>query len=75
MLPSSLKTPAASALLSSEALNVVTPAARSEGAEESECESGAENESERDREEDDDDSDDDYIELSMQSQFNKRGLR
>ncbi len=28
-------------------------------AEESECESGAENESERDREEDDDDSDDD----------------
>ncbi len=42
MLPSSLKTPAASALLSSEALNVVTPAAHSVGAEESECESGAE---------------------------------
>ena len=51
MLPSSLKTPAASALLSSESLNVVTPAAHSVGAEESECESGAENESERDGEE------------------------
>ena len=59
MLPSSLKTPTASTLLSSEALNVVTPAAHSVGAEESECESGAENESERDGEEDDDDSDDD----------------
>ena len=58
MLPSSFKTPAASALLSSEALNVVTPAAHSVGAEDSECESGAENESERDGE-DDDDSDDD----------------
>jgi hypothetical protein len=58
MLPSSLKTPAASAVLSSEALNVVTPAAHSVGAQESECESGAENESERDGE-DDDDSDDD----------------
>ncbi len=58
MLPSSLKTPAASALLSSEALNVVTSAAHSVGTEESECESGAENESERDGE-DDDDSDDD----------------
>jgi hypothetical protein len=59
MLPSSLKTPAASALLSSETLNVVTTAAaHSVGAEESECESGAENESERDGE-DDDDSDDD----------------
>ena len=58
MLPSSLKTPSASALLSSEALNVVTSAAHSVGAEESECESGAENESERDGE-DDDDSDDD----------------
>ena len=54
--------PAASALLSSESLNVVTPAAHSVGAEESECESGAANESERDGEhdgEDDDDSDDD----------------
>jgi hypothetical protein len=50
--------PAASALLSSESLNVVTPAAHSVGAEESECESGAENESER-YGEDDDDSDDD----------------
>jgi hypothetical protein len=39
-------------------LNVVTPAAHSVGAEESECESGAENESESDGE-DDDDSDDD----------------
>ena len=58
-LPSSLNTPAAAALLSSEALNVVTPAAHSVGAEESECESGAENESERDGEEDDDDSHDD----------------
>ncbi len=58
MLPSSLKTPAASAVLSSEALNVVTPGAHSVGAQESECESGAENESERDGE-DDDDSDDD----------------
>jgi hypothetical protein len=58
MLPSSLKTPAASAILSSEALNVVMPAAHSVGAEDSECESGAENESERDGE-DDDDSDDD----------------
>jgi hypothetical protein len=54
MLPSSLKTPAASAVLSSEALNVVTPAAHSVGAEDSECESGAENESERDGEDDDD---------------------
>ena len=43
--------------ISSESLNVVTPGAHSAGAEESECESGAENESERDREEDDDDSD------------------
>jgi flagellum-specific peptidoglycan hydrolase FlgJ len=59
MLPSSLNTPAAAALLSSEALNVVTSATHSVGAEESECESGAENESERDGEEDDDDSDDD----------------
>jgi len=58
MLPSSLKTPAASALLSSEALNVVTPAAHSVGAQESECESGAENESECDGEHDDDSDDD-----------------
>jgi hypothetical protein len=50
--------PAASELLSSESLNVVTLAAHSVGAEESECESGAENESESDGE-DDDDSDDD----------------
>ncbi len=63
MLPN---TPAA-ALLSSEALNVVTPAAHSVGAEESECESGAENESECDREEDDDDSDDDLEIVSEQS--------
>ena len=41
MLPN---TPAAAALLSSEALNVVTSAAHSVGAEESECESGSENE-------------------------------
>ena len=53
------------ALISSESLNVVTPAAHSVGAEESECESGAENESERDGE-DDDDSDDDFsIRLTM----------
>ena len=43
MLPN---TPAAAAVLSSEALNVVTAAAHSVGAEESECESGSENESE-----------------------------
>ncbi len=55
---SKLKTPAASALLSSEALNVVTPAAHSVGAQESECESGASNESERDGEHDDDSDDD-----------------
>ena len=59
MLPSSLNTPVAEALLSSEVLNVVTTAAHSVGVEESECESGTENESERDGEEDDDDSDDD----------------
>jgi hypothetical protein len=59
-------TPAA-ALLSSEALNVVTSAAHSVGAEESACESGAENESERDREEDDDDSDDDLEIVGEQS--------
>jgi hypothetical protein len=58
MLPSSLKTPVASALLSSEALNVVTPTAHSVGAQESECESGAENESEHDGEHDDDSDDD-----------------
>ena len=66
MLPSSLKTPAASALLSSEALNVVTSAAHSVGAEESECESGTEIESERDGE-DDDDSDDDLEIVGEQS--------
>jgi hypothetical protein len=49
--------PASSALLSSESLNVVTPTAHSVGAEESECESGSENGSESDGE-DDDDSDD-----------------
>jgi hypothetical protein len=54
MLPSSLKTPAASALLNSDTLNVVTPTAHSVGAQESECESGSENESERDGENDDD---------------------
>jgi hypothetical protein len=64
MLP---KTPAAAALLSSEALNVVTPAAHSVVAEESECESGAENESERDGEEDNDDSDDDLQIVGEQS--------
>jgi hypothetical protein len=58
MLPSSLKTPASSALLSSDALNVVTPAAHSVGAQESECESGAENESECDGDHDDDSDDD-----------------
>jgi hypothetical protein len=39
-------------------LNVVTPAAHSVGAQESECESGASNESERDGEHDDDSDDD-----------------
>jgi hypothetical protein len=63
MLPN---TPAA-ALISSEVLNVVTPAAHSVGAEESECESGAENESECDREEVDDDSDDDLEIVGEQS--------
>jgi hypothetical protein len=58
MLPSSLKTPASSALLSSEVLNVVTAAAHSVDAQESECESGAENESECDGEHDDDSDDD-----------------
>ena len=43
MLPN---TRAAAAVLSSEALNVVTAAAHSVGAEESECESGSENDSE-----------------------------
>ncbi len=47
MLPN---TPSTAVLLSSEELNVVTSAAHSVGAEESECESGAENESERDGE-------------------------
>ncbi len=64
MLPN---TPAAAALHSSEALNVVTPAAHSVGAEESECESGAKNESDRDGEEDDDDSDDDLQIVGEQS--------
>jgi hypothetical protein len=64
MLPNA---PTAAALLSSEALNVVTPAAHSVGAEASECESGAENESERDGEEDDDDSDDDLEIVGEQS--------
>ena len=53
MLPNA---PTAAALLSSEALNVVT-----------ECESGAENESERDGEEDDDDSDNDLEMVGEQS--------
>ena len=86
MLPSSLNTPAETALLSSEELNVVTSAAHLVGV--------SENESERGGEEDDDDSDNDihfsifnatynadqkkshtnYIELSIQSQINKRGL-
>ncbi len=48
MLPN---TPATAALHSSEELNVVTATAHSVVAEESECESGAENESERDGEE------------------------
>ena len=51
MLTSSLNAPASSALLSSEELNVVTPAAHSVGAEELECESVSDNESERDGEE------------------------
>ncbi len=72
-------TPAASALLSSESLNMVTSPVHSVVAEESECESGTENESESDGEDDDDSAtyDDDqkkshtdYIELSIQSQFN-----
>jgi hypothetical protein len=52
-------TPETAALLSSEALNVVTSETHSVDAEESECESGTENESVRDGEQDDDDSDDD----------------
>jgi hypothetical protein len=63
MLPSSLNTPAAAALLSSEALNVVTPAAHSVAA----VESVSENEIERDGEEDDDDSDDDLQIVGEQS--------
>ncbi len=55
MLPSSLNTPAAAALFSSESLNVVTSAAHSVTV----AESVYENEIERDGEEDDDDSDDD----------------
>jgi hypothetical protein len=64
MLPN---TPAATTLLSSETLNVVTPTAHSVGAQELECESGAENESECDGEEDDDDSDDDLEIVGKQS--------
>jgi hypothetical protein len=64
MLPN---TPTSAALLSSEALNLVTPAAHSVGTEESECESGSENESECDGEEDDDDSDDDLEIVGEQS--------
>ena len=68
MLPfSSLNTPAAAALLSSEELNVVTPAAHSVGAEESECESVSDNESECDGEEDDHDSDNDLQIVGEQS--------
>ena len=63
MLPSSLKTPASSTLLSSEALNVVTPAAHSVAA----AESVSENEIERDGEEDDNDSDNDLQIVGEQS--------
>ena len=63
MLPSSLNTPAAAAVLSSEALNVVTPAAHSVAA----AESVSENEIERDGEEDDDDSDNDLQIVGEQS--------
>jgi hypothetical protein len=60
MLPSSLNTPAASALLSSEELHVVTSAAHSVGAVESD-------ESDLEGEEDDDDSDDDLLIVGEQS--------
>jgi hypothetical protein len=63
MLPSSLNTPAVAGLLSSEALNVVTPAAHSVAA----VESVSENEIERDGEEHDDDSDDDLQIVGEQS--------
>ena len=63
MLSSSLNTPAAAAVLSSEALNVVTPAAHSVAA----AESVSENEIERDGEEDDDDSDNDLQIVGEQS--------
>ena len=60
MLPSSLNTPAAEALLSSEALNVVTSATHSVGDVESD-------ESDLEGEEDDDDSDDDLLIVGEQS--------
>ena len=63
MLPSSLNTPAETALLSSEELNVVTSAAHLVGA----AESVSENESERGGEEDDDDSDNDLQIVGEQS--------
>ena len=63
MLPSSLNTPGVSAVLSSEALNVVTPEAHSVAA----AESVSENEIERDGEEDDDDSDNDLQIVGEQS--------
>ena len=59
-LPSSLNTPASSALLSSEELNVVTSAAHSVGTVESD-------ESDLEGEEDDDDSDDDFLIVGEQS--------
>ena len=60
MLPSSLNTPAASALLISEELNVVTPAAHSVGA-------VASDESDFEGEEHDDDSDNDLQIVGEQS--------
>ena len=63
MLPSSLNTPATATILSSETLNVVTPAAHSVAA----AESVSENEIERDGEEDDNDSDNDLQIVGEQS--------
>jgi hypothetical protein len=60
LLPSSLNTPTVSALLSSEELNVVTSAAHSVGAVESD-------ESDLEGEEDGDDSDDDLLIVGEQS--------
>jgi len=60
MLPSSLNTPTASALLISEELNVVTSTAHSVGTVESD-------ESDLEGEEDDDDSDDDFLIVGEQS--------